>query len=566
MQDRGTRKRSQRYQLRPDRALLAIAGVVAIAVLCLTAFVPVYTDEINYKQFDARLLIDGHTQGLLQCTEPAYLPAPVTQLPARLLFSAAYGNFDAPVVVRLGGELVFLLLVACLAGCILASVAEVTSGPASKTHAGHPSPDARIITLAATLFLCVGVGVVPFMATNNRPEQLLLLTAAAALLIVRASTAGRLADRASWPVFAVALVLAELGLSAHAKGMLLVPIYLVLAWTIRSRLWRGAYVALLGAMVVDSFVFNARRWSFAHCPLLHDEFRSRSMLQPAVLFSDPKFFLARISRNALDAPFLLAKTRIAGVYMSGWLPSHDLAAPARALQYSIIAIAILTLFAGLVAGTRVLARHAVSQRTRWDLSDSMSAAITVSLLAIALLQQQRNAYDAGFLYGLLGIAFVAFLPTVFSLFSATRLRQFARMGVVMGIVSCAQLLWVFAPAVADGRWLSGSAIPGQPSSVAVVGMHAERPAIVSAAAKCGIRPGDGSRRLLLDDAAYTVFWPAQEVLPVVNLVQWGRDVPDLAGYLRRVHSSGGVMLCDAVPLALQTTARPTGRYCCLPAY
>src|SRR5262245_36324016 len=205
-------------------AWLSLAAVASLAGgLALSAFVPIYTDEIAWRVMQARVGLDGLADSNLYPTcGPAFdVAPPAFTLPFRLAAGMVYADFGRPWRLRAIGIAVALVWLAMLAALLPRAL-------------GWSPPGWRLVGAVAGV---LGLGLVPFLLVLNRPEQLMLVVLTG--LVLYPSTghaAGPRAPGTDWAVAAAAVGLAALLLEEHPKSVLYLPVVLVAIWLSVRRL------------------------------------------------------------------------------------------------------------------------------------------------------------------------------------------------------------------------------------------------------------------------------------------------------------------------------------------
>jgi len=539
---------------------LSLLVVVAFGVLLvLSLFVPIYTDEIGSKLQLMRVLVEGGRVVTLvpQCRSTWAQPLPVSWFPAALYYHA----FFLPLGL-LGHKVSAIVLAMGWFAAIAVAIARTTT-----------DPGARLRRFAVFIALHAA-GTVPFAIVTARAEPMIVI----ALGIFAAfPLAWPIESRKTWwgrMLLAVGfLVLTSILFFSSFKTLFFTPFVLLSAvLTFRRRSgWLAAVAVLAG---FTAYQTNAEARLFIGCeeaPIVQSVLRSIS-LDPKLALHDPSGFVKEGTKNLLGRAVDMADG-MAIVAPHPWLPPSTAEhVPAlvkaaddasRVLVYgTLLGVPLLVIVATVRAWRRPRARPLLG----------LAAMLLVCVGGHIFFAHHWNFYMSP-----LVICVLALVAVLASAAQPANVRESPRLplvafGIVLQVTALSVMVTTIGhvgPKLLALSRIEGTVLPGQPAYVPALGFGHERPKIREHAARCGIS-GDGSRRLVIDDATYFAFDDLHEPLHLIYVTDasmWGYDMPgekDLQ-LLRDLRASGIISRCSYFPTLLEKKAKRQDGYCCVGA-
>ena len=249
--------------------------------------------------------------------------------------------------------------------------------------------------------------------------------------------------------------------------------------------------------------------------------------------------------------------------MSSWLPSRQIDAAGSGtwavfLFYCWGGVAIFTIIS-LFRGIKV----AIGRRVA-DPRVILSVLLGATVIGWSATQVVRNVYEAILALPLLMLSAVLAMSAVRLGKRATNFRD-----AFVGLLGVGAIVSVGLTAGLWGESLRRSNaqapyIRQQPVSVPVFGYAKQKPEILAAAAKCGIKDPRKAKGLLVDDLTYFAVMESrlpQHRLGVLSI--WNGSIEDPIAYLKSRGSDGIILGCHFLPDDLRRRAKRRGEFCCL---
>ncbi|NDE89973.1 MAG: hypothetical protein EB059_02380 [Alphaproteobacteria bacterium] len=228
-------------------ALIISAVVVFIANMHIWSLLPIYSDEISYRFFSTRALLDDWKRIALfpTCVSTNYLPIPLIFYPASFVLSA-YALFEDMQLYRYFGIAVFI------GTCIFA-------GLTLSRLVGNKK--LVLIVASALTLMALFVGVLPSLLVMLRPEHLIYLSVIFSCWVIMRKSA-------TPPYLALFFMLLfySMAIYQHPKEVYFAPgiAFIIIVAARRWLALQGAALALLVAITVCGISFGLAQ--FLHCP------------------------------------------------------------------------------------------------------------------------------------------------------------------------------------------------------------------------------------------------------------------------------------------------------------
>ena len=540
------------------------AAASAFFAFCALSFVeafrvPIYTDEVVWKAQQYRYLQDGFQSyyALIQCPSNFGHDVPWLLKPAALATSAYYGlTYDLfpPVAYRVIGHLCFLIGVGLFAWLLRALFAR-----AEKPRAGWIGP----VFMA---LLPTSLGIAPFVATMNRPEQELWLAALAlSLIIVYRERSREIDDR--WKL-AGFVAFSALLLQAHPQGVFLFAIYAVAAaCAFRRRAWAVGAIAGFAAFAGAHALFWTGRMGCRENPIAQAVLQIERLRWP----SWPQFIDLLIANGR---PSQFGEANAAGLAGFGeWTQSHWLVGYPLGREYAtinlflfywILAATLASAALGAWIAGRALIRAARDGRPP-SVESALLGAWLVTSIGYFLLVPNRNFYRSAILLQF------AFAPLAIS-FAIARGRsgKVARLAGILlfasgWAISLASQEMLFERARDVFAGLGTEAyLPRQPHSFDALAFDSAKEPIREAARACGWDPNKSYRLLVSDELGHQAIRNSQNPLFNTYVTGWRFAGGDPIEMLKRVGSQGlfGDCRLFAELPEVHSVMRAKGNFCC----
>jgi hypothetical protein len=532
---------------------------------------PLYTDEVGWR-LQERAWIDGVDKLYSdQCGPGTLAVPPLFMWPVRWYSGVFNLHFAEPYWVRLSG-----VMYACLWVWLLLLLIRRIARDHSERHI--------IAIIACTL---IGLGCTPLLMVWSRPEQPIILALTAALVIASAGwqapgnrfapfagidySSAPAAPATAWLRSLAIMVLAMVALSYHFKALITMPVFaaaiLMASRGERAHLPRAVALAtVVGAALAAMHYWTAR----LACPLdpLIDRQHSHQNLAANLIANagndDGLAHALWVVMNNLRFDIYINDAAPKVWPMSRWLvPGRVSWDEVYGWRGGMKVIWSLAGASALVSALVALWRHGRRRVLACD------AAMALILLGVATLwcasQLIRNDYEVAFELPLLVLAIVMGLA---SPHGVGWIRRFVpvvalALGPLM-ILSLVLVAGLYGPSMVKA--LSADAyLPDQPYSVPLLARERSEHDILATAGLCGLSPTLPASNLLIDDVTYFTFMGShtpQHYLGVLPIKLRG-TIDDPLTYLDHRHSSGIIMGCHELPLALRGRAKQQGSFCCL---
>ncbi len=535
--------------------------ILAGGVLAVVFFLPVYTDEILWKALLGRYHADGNQEIALSMIPSCRFYAkdvPWLLLPYRLFNQVLYGNIPGPLSIRVFGfalELSWLVLTWRL-------FATVVRPQFSSWSAGT-----GVLAFAM-------LGILPFLLEFGRPEQILMIGITILFVPLLKPAAQGIPRLKTSLLHAVLIGLgAGLLLTTHPRGNFALPLILAFSQRVLRRPWLtfATFGVILG---FDSVAYAdwAARWNCPSDPVIALTLRRLNLGANHSLADFQNYFAALYQSFENSDSWFLADIIQKPRYTSDMIPPFE---GFGWLWIGRLVWAWLS-YVFLVGTAAVI----VAWWTRWRerevrMSLIALAAMWLFFAASLIARIDKNDYEAELVVPLVGIGsfgavWVAW-PSLLRLVGADSVRRMARFGVLvtlcLALISQVGLLVNYAPYVV-WSWTAPGYAKGQRASVGNFGYETLRPAILAAAAKCGIRPENHPRHLVVDELTYFSFQQAYQPLFMITLDDhgWSRHHPDPTDTLKYYKSAGMIVGCQWIPSVYRTKAVADHGFCCMPSF
>lgn len=522
----------------------AVLGLFAVTVV-VAFFTPVYFDDIGYTLSNARAGYDGWAtiSPMPLCSTNFVTPVPLTLLPGRWLAWMAHVLTTDFIAMRMIALLVFLGWCACAAWLVKRVFLPHLSWPCA----------------AAAVAAVAGMGVVPLMMMQSRPEAALLLAITA--LVALPFLCRRLPEnRACFWLCTLALLLTcSWFFSAHPKALLYLPLALAVCFYLPAPRSCLRVAALVAVLCVAGQAYHYWQYKVA-CPDHPSEqrFRDAQALRLEQFFADPARLLHSFAGNVGAAGTYIDKMR--------FHPDSDWATPlaSGALMGPVniiiaVTAAALLLFAGVGAARLI---YGMLARRKWGAGEVVLCSLAAGLVAQSGLQTTKIFYESCMiwpgLFLLAGLAARAWRPAVQNLFLAWLFAA--------SLVSQATLALVYIPATAevlDNVSYNGT-VMGKSTTVSPLGYGEIMERTLALAQQCGIAPDSRSRHVFVDVTTYLPMkettQPYYGIYTLFGLQKTGQGLLD---FLREHGSSGIVALCSNLTPEARDAALQEHGLCCV---
>ena len=521
-------------------AMAAIVAIGAIVGALLLLHFPLYTDEVQWKALGSRLFLDNFSLNYLfpACTAGFIQPVPISWWPSRLIDATIYSNAGNPLMIRYIGIATYFAIWAGIGWII------------HRLWRDIPLWICISVALGLTSF-----GMLTPLLVMNRPEQGILvpfLVIVGIYLVSRERT--ELPGQArSWLYCLVLGLLVWLMLGAHLKSFVLLPIAILAAAAAIRRRWPMiVFVFASGFAFYENYRLWATRTDCPASPYLEAQFAYLS-LSPKLLLADPARFL---SQSLADLERSLAYFGNAWVrsngYPSHWWPTGPASAFDNISNLAFSALALVLICLCLWGAVRYAVRYAVRG---WGQAPRPNAAITfwltLGLLAFMIYQITKNFYETSLVWPLLVLAAIFALKdrgpwlakaTIFALPVLTIFMLIAQFALVTRV-------WPHLD-----EW-----------NAAASSQDARQQQIIDLAANCHTTVAPEQAGLVVDDFAYSVFWPTKR--PMFNSYFYGpwSTGLDHAATVTALDLKAEIAKCTEIPEQYRSEAQRSAdqSYCCV---
>lgn len=529
--------------------LVAFAGLVV--ALAMSALVPVYTDEIGWRQH-RRAGIDGIDSFFNDICGPNTLAHPVWfMMPARWFSTGMNLAFADPFFVRAAGVACAVLWIALF--FVL-------------TRQVERDADRRVRTQTMLLAL-LGMGLLPFLMVLSRPEQPILLAMTAIIMLSLLPAPPHRASIWAWAKVVLILVLASIALSYHIKGVL----YSVVAFACLAVCARGRGTVLprvVGCAALVLLTLSAAQYWIERfqCP---GDAKLAAMLArenlAAVIAgggSATDLVLQAIrGANPLNYVELAAPTV--------WpMSDHPVPKVFGAIMNPVVGVFLFaSWFVAFVLTVLALARHLLQAGWRglFEPRVPIILAILGCIFVWGASQLNKNTYEASHVLPMLAVAFAL----AWSLPNADRSSTSQIGGVLpLAFVTIALICQVLVLGVSIVPLVQAARTPGyaeeQANSVSLVGYDIVRQDITRAMNQAGIPSDRPLHRLLIDDLTYLALQRHRLPLHRLGVLStWNGSIDDPVEYLRSRDSDGVVVGCAYLPPDMRAAASRSGEICAI---
>jgi hypothetical protein len=532
-----------------EKCLAGLAIGSLSGSLGLATFLPVYTDEVTSKLLDGRLFLDRWHQLTLvpQCGASPSGPLFLLMIPRLVIDSLIYGELTHPLIIRLIGIAMFVVLMIVL----VVMMPRAMLIPLDR------------VTVAAIAAAVAGLGVTPFLMVLNRWEQPLVLITTLLVLLPLVPSGTRPHSPRRGVIKAGGLVLlAVLFLSLHPRAVLLTPVLAVGVWMMLPTLsQRLAGAASVGALSAAFTIYYHQRFQCPAAPGVRRIFESVVLPMDQVLH--PLWLARDALSNLRTVPQYWRNIRFAYWYASDWLP-HD---PERlGLVPFAVNRAIELVYWALMAGLAVaLAYQVVETARRRSLSSRacLLFASAIGLAGSAMIWVPKTFYSGILVLPLLAVSVAIGLPPI-RIGTWTGLGRVAVGALVIVSLISQTVLWTRYTPIAFGEWMAGGYLERQPLSYSFFDYDRQRKKITATALRCGLDLPSRPRHLVVDDLTYPALARVQEPFHVIYVGKyWGQDIDDLVGFLRERGAAGILAGCDLLPESVRRLAYRNDRFCCM---
>ena len=508
----------------------------------LSLMSPVFTDEVAWKWITSRIALDGGTAISLypQCTEVGPAKVPYLFTPIRSVESLLYGRSESIFLMRQLGVL-FFLGVGILLWFYTRGVSRIRQLDAQETFVGT----------SAIGFL----GVLPFLLTMNRPEQVLvlcLLSFAGLTFCEPKSTARKLI------LFAAFATLSLLFFSQHAKALFFLPFVSICLWSLRlgkkSRMFLMLFLIVCAAQCYVFFVQHTQ----CSNEFIKSAF-SKMMISPSSILAAPKETVVRIFQNGIHVVDYLKTLLIVDVYPQEWLPTnYGFSIGAKILNGLILIFFLVWVLAsawGLLNGFRLSGRWVRPSRL-----GLIGLGIFVGIAGMSVFQSGKSFYDSALVIPLLAVVGVSSIDK-------RGIQFLGRGALVLATMSVCLVGYRFWPSLRND-WTGQSALSHQEYSVKSSYQRVIEDRALDLAAQCGIQNSSEKKHLVVDDLTYPYFIKTVEPYHAVYVLGWWgtMSIENPEEFLKKKSSAGLLSQCKWLPESLLNKAIRDHDLCCLPAF
>jgi len=509
---------------------LASFFVVTYSIsLWMAFYVPIYSDEIQWKLIASRIFLDG---GKLlyffpACESGFLLDTPLSALPARWIDSLIYSGANNFQLIRWIGCFQFLVL-----SVLWTWMLHVNSKLSLKIS----------FLIVSSFFV---VGVLPFLMVLNRPEQSLLIWLSLGLSIsiaLKKITIKSFSLRIFLTFFVV--LLASLIAGAHPKGLYFLPVLVFAYWNIlRSIVLNIIVIGSISYISLQTIRLWELRTSCIETPWLTKIFASLT-LKPQQLLESPNTFFNLGFTNIKNGYAYITTIAFQESYQSSWLPSMSIDA-------GVIFINILNSAPLFLIGTIILKNWIDPLFDRNKNWNGISFLLALALLVLIFMQSNKNFYEAS-------IFWPSFLLIFINSFSVenTYKNKFLKSIILplMLIVAITtsyiryDLFFDFAK-----EWKNSNNAIKNNSSYEVKDF---------ARSNCGI--SDGTQSLIMSDGLYPLYWNHPRPIFTAFLFGWWATGSDYHQTLKKYKLDGMIAVCSELPQDLQKASNKNSKgYCCM---
>ena len=519
-------------------------GALLLGAFFYACRLPLYTDEILWRYHFGSVFNQGFKMPnfLPVCQATHFIPIPPTWLLSRSLESGFYKLFLSSWTIRAMGVLFGLL----------ASVVFYNLFTRIFRNIGIRANDFAIFLLS--------IGVVPFLAIINRPEQVLLLCL---MLAVSVSLEPKYWQERKRPLSLISILLIPLFFSAHLKSLFFIPFWICWIFLVsEDRLLRIVNLGLLGMCARDTFGFSRLRTSCEEHLVFQTKQAAGGFVRPVELFTKPIESFSKLWSNLIGYPAYFENALFESDTGSSWF--HSTRSVGVFSKFTVInLLAQFVLYGVILVFMYSFLSARMKRRPLGRKRELMiSASLIIAVVGIAAFNTFRPFYDSWFTILTFYLAF-ALLGRYCQPESLKRfLKFFFSVSRFSLVASLAVFILVFA-----GEFRSLFGVPSEIQKVLYLtplGTDAEdRASIHQLAPKCGINLE--SPNLSVDEDVFVKFGstlksPYMAFFLMPSFIPKGLSVADI---LDRVQSPGVIARCSS--LFFKENSIRQGSYCCLPS-
>lgn len=536
---------------------LSIAVVsLSIVTLIICFFSPVYTDEVLWKAIQGRYWQDGN-QALSLTLFPSCGPysyhVPTVILPFRIFTSWLY-NFSSPLFIRLFGVSLALLwlFITWVLFC------NITINKIKKS------------TIALCLIAFATLGVLPFLLTLSRPEQLLLLCMTIFFVPLLKENSTQIPTTLKTFFYAISIIfLAAFMLTIHPKAIFALPlIFLFIYRFIKHKWFSIASMIAVTSFGAISFHDWSLRWTCGGDPVFATALRGLNLGSNTNLSELKIYFSEFIKHISYANSWYIIFATPKPIYVSSMLPAFYHHFP---LVFGRMLRVLLTYTAGIAFLYFIYSFFKNRRNVTLRVSYAAIGAIWLFYGVSVVTRIYKNDYEATLIVPLLALAVVGSIWIGYKTISSQRyirsIKAVFLSLLLLSVVSQIFSITNYIPYMITS-WSSPGYTQGQHYSISNFGYAKLRPVIIEAAAKCGIHTNDHLHHLVVDELTYFTFRESYQPFFMATLDDkgWGRHRPDPTQLLTNYNSAGMIVGCQWIPAALKAKAIQYDQFCCLPAF
>lgn len=544
-------------------AYVSLALIFVFGLTLVTAyFFPIYPDEIQSRFWLSRLPYDfpEKISGAPTCLSTFFQPIPSTMYLPGIINWAVHGRLETIPALRLVG---FVIAFFWIAGLAVYLYRRAKRSPVQGE--GQLSSGILGLYIAGFFIAIFSIGVFIIFLVTNRGEQLILpsvvLLVAVFLLSEHLAPHGRQWLRIG--LVGLYFVAVSLILFGHAKGLFLIPLFVVVGWQLfsrfKSRVPLVCAMALLALHIEQNMVALKYAFQCSEVPQIDALLKSFSF-DPASLFYDPYHFFNQVYQSWMRSPRYLEQLGFRRDTDIGYLP----ALPRNAFAWLaniLIKVNLSIAFLGLFALLPLLYYRKDVAVGRFVTVNLLLLVLFGCVLASATFNLPKNWYDAGYLYALVLIIIIFTIGENFSgIFQKSAARKvFLYLGVV-ALLSQAVFIHRNLP-----EFMSGFSGPGV--SIAKYDSIKTHSDLDAASLSCDIDPVR-SKKVVVDDHTYLYFrkskWPM--AITYIRLCCDDESSRDkfFRKFVSKVDSDGLVVDCTSMPAPYMPFVKREGNVCCIP--
>lgn len=487
--------------------------VLTIIVVVLGLFIPIYSDEIEWKLLSTRLFSDDFMLLYLfpQCGYGQWLATPITWVPYNAIMSAVYKFPTETYYLRIYGIIGFLLIIYITSTLLKPQIGNVCER----------------VAFICSLF---SIGVLPFMMVLNRPEQNILLLTLLFLIV----------EKINFKCLYKSIILCTIVISsfaAHPKSIfIMLPFWII--YIIKNKLIiRNALHNLIVTFgVYETFKVWSLRTKCENVEWLRGILSSLTLSKDDFITSNNGYIV--IYNNVMSFSTYIKSILLSPSYQGMWLPNVDLyRAP---INFNIINLLIIIIVIILIAKLidSIL-------KIRLNGKNIYFISLLFSVLIITAYQNNKNFYESALIMTLLIISFVGLLEGL----SKDEYKRVFNVTIAIGLVSNICLILIFYPFI--GLETFNNYIKN--AQVAQIANDFKN--------HCDIKIGDDS--LIVDNQLYNIYKSGKSVFLSQYIFGWWATGTDPKDTLRSIKPNGISTSCSILPIELRKLSRENNGYCCV---